>query len=243
MSMIEATALSRTFGGLKAVEDFSIRVESGEVVGLIGPNGAGKTTSFNLLTGQIKPTSGEVTLDGERITGKPPWELARRGVARTFQHAATFPALTVRENIRIVLAARSVIPRRDRAERTAEVLSEVAPDAPLEGIIGDLPYGVQRRVAIAIALANRPSFLMLDEPAAGLNPAETAALGDVIEQTAARGVGVLLVEHDLELVTRIVSRLEVLSAGRTLFSGTAAAAMSDPTVMAAYIGRGASKSD
>lgn len=240
MSLV-AVDLTKVYGGLRAVDGFSIRIDPGEIVGLIGPNGAGKTTSFDLLTGQTRPTSGAVTLDGRDITGRPPWELAAMGVARTFQHAASFQSLSALENLMIALAARNVVPRRHRRERALAVLASLAPDAPTSGAVRDLAYGIQRRVGIAIALANEPQYILLDEPAAGLNPAESAALGEAIKSIAEGGVGVLLVEHDLELVGRVVARVEVLSAGRLLYSGRPEDAMREPAVLEAYIGRGKGK--
>jgi len=234
---LDAANLTKVYGGLRAVDGFNIRIDPGEIVGLIGPNGAGKTTSFDLLTGQTRPTSGTVTLDGREITGRPPWELAAMGVARTFQHAASFHSLSAFENLMIALAARNVIPRQNRRERALAVLASIAPDAPISGAVSDLAYGIQRRVGIAIALANEPQYILLDEPAAGLNPAESAALGEAIKLIAEGGVGVLLVEHDLELVGRVVARVEVLSAGRLLYSGRPEDAMRDPAVLEAYIGR------
>jgi branched-chain amino acid transport system ATP-binding protein len=238
---LNAAELTKVFGGLRAVDGFSINVDAGEIVGLIGPNGAGKTTSFNLLTGQIRPTSGVVTLDGKDITGLPPWTLSRMGIARTFQHAASFASLSVADNLALAYASHGTLPKRERADKAVELLATVAPDAPMHGLLQDQPYGVQRRLGIAIALANDPRFLLLDEPAAGLNPAETTVLGQLIQATAHNGVGVLLVEHDLELVGRIVHRLEVMSAGKPLFSGTAKDALNDPGVLEAYIGRGGRK--
>lgn len=235
---LEAHRLVKVFGGLKAVDGVSISVAPGEIVGLIGPNGAGKTTSFNLLTGRYLPTEGRVSIDGVDITGSTPASRARRGLARTFQHTSLFPTLSVRENLEVALTGQKRVARREREGRIDEVLDQVAPDAPLRMKVADLPYGVQRRVAVCVAMVNKPDYVLLDEPAAGLNAIESARLGEVVTTLASAGTGILLVEHDLDLVASAVERLYVVNAGRPLFEGTASAAFSDPAVIDAYIGRG-----
>ena len=232
-----AKHLVKHFGGVKAVDDFSLAVQPGEILGLIGPNGAGKTTSFNLLTGRIVADSGVVTLDDVEVTRARPWNRAKLGLARTFQHTALFPELTFEDNMSVAFAATGHIPRVQRKARLIE-LSQLL---HLEGVadshlVGDMSYGVQRRMSIAIALANRPKYVLLDEPAAGLNSEESRQLGEAIQAIAESGVGVVLVEHDLELVGRVCSDVSVLAAGRRIFSGTFRDALQDPQVVASYLG-------
>jgi len=234
---LQATGLMKRFGGVNAVNGFDIGVDGGEIVGLIGPNGAGKTTSFNLLTGLIIADAGRVTVDEQDVTKKRPWSRARLGLSRTFQHTALFPELPVSDNLEVAYAA-ARRPRPSRDRRSAE-LAELL---HLDGVdrhmaVRSLPYGVQRRISIALALAGQPKYLLLDEPAAGLNPDESRQLSDAVKDIAATGVGVILVEHDLELVSRTSDRVVVLSAGATIFTGTYAAAIRDSTVVDAYLGK------
>lgn len=232
-----ATDLRKRFGGVKAVDGFDIQVEPGEIVGLIGPNGAGKTTSFNLLTGRILADEGSVVLDGEDITRLRPWSRSRRGLARTFQHTALFPDLSVADNLDVAFAA-ARRPRAGRAPGATAVL-EMLGLGPEQLALraGSLAYGVQRRVSIAISLACEPSYLLLDEPAAGLNPEESAELGDSVRAIAGSGVGVVLVEHDLELVNRTTDRVIVLAAGASIFAGRFADALRDDRVVDSYLGK------
>ncbi|HWM79124.1 MAG TPA: ABC transporter ATP-binding protein, partial [Methylomirabilota bacterium] len=217
MSLLEVEALTVRFGGLTAVNEVSFSVEEGTIAGLIGPNGAGKTTCFSLITGFLPPDGGRVRFRGRTLTGLPPHRIAREGVARTFQKTSLFPRLTVRENVMIgeqarlvprvwPALARTAAQRRELTavrERAIDVLDLVAMSAVLDVEARTLSYGEQRHLAIAIALASRPALLLLDEPAAGLTPAESRRLMDLIEQIRRSGVTVLLVEHDMKVVMGI----------------------------------------
>lgn len=232
-----ATNLRKRFGGVQAVNGFDIEVERGEIVGLIGPNGAGKTTSFNLLTGRILADEGSVLLDGEEITGLRPWSRSRLGLARTFQHTALFPDLSVADNLDVAFAA-AKRPRTTRKERTKVALDLLGlRDDLLTSRAGSLAYGIQRRVSIAISLACEPKYLLLDEPAAGLNPDESADLSASVRAIAGQGVGIILVEHDLELVGRTTDRVMVLAAGASIFAGSFAEALRDERVVDSYLGK------
>jgi len=234
---LAAKGLVKHFGGVRAVNGFDISVEPGEIVGLIGPNGAGKTTSFNLLTGLVIADGGSVRLDDHDLTRLRPWGRARRGLSRTFQHTALFPDLSISDNLEVAYAA-SRRPRSTRAARTEELRELLH----LQGVDGraaarSLPYGVQRRVSIAIALAGEPRYLLLDEPAAGLNPDESRELSGAVRSIAGVGVGVILVEHDLELVGLTSDRVVVLAAGATIFTGDFADAVRDERVIESYLGK------
>ncbi|HLI12507.1 MAG TPA: ABC transporter ATP-binding protein [Alphaproteobacteria bacterium] len=253
MSLLHVEGLSRSFGGLRAVDDLSFAVEPGRIHSVIGPNGAGKTTLFNLITGIYRPTRGRIFFDGEEVTGLSPAARARRGMARTFQNLQVFFNMTARENVMVgahrhldgrVLPALLRFPkiaRGDRAARraAAELLDFVGlaalADAPAEG----LPYGALKRLEIARALASRPKLLLLDEPAAGLNAVETKAVDALILRIAAEGITVLLVEHDMKLVMGVSDHVLVLNYGRKLAEGPVAMVRADPAVIAAYLGAGA----
>jgi ABC-type branched-subunit amino acid transport system ATPase component len=235
-STLETDAVCVSFAGLTALQDVSLRLGRGEILGLIGANGAGKTTLVNVLTGYQRVDSGGVRLDGADITRRSPPDRARLGLARTFQAGRLFPKLTVEENIE---AAAYGVGMRRRAvrERTAEVL-RLTNLARLAGIqAGALPYGEERRVALARALAIEPRFLLADEPAAGLNEAESEHLLVLIAEMRDRdGMGILLIEHDVGLIMRLCDRVHVLGEGRTISIGTPAQVQRDPAVMAAYLG-------
>ena len=250
MPLLEVRDLTVHFGGLAAVNEVTFDVEAGEVLGLIGPNGAGKTTCFNLITGLLRPDKGRVAFQGRDITAVPPHVIARQGLMRTFQKTSLFPRLSVLENVMIGQQARlapRVWPallrtpghRREMAavrQRAGEVLAflEMAPlrDAPA----ASLAYGDQRRLAIAIALAGRPALLLLDEPAAGMTPAESRRLMDLIGQIRAGGVTVLLVEHDMKVVMGICERIVVLDYGRKIAEGKPQEIRRDPEVIRVYLG-------
>ncbi|WP_179396034.1 ABC transporter ATP-binding protein [Lacticaseibacillus absianus] len=257
MPLLTVTGLSKRFGGLDAVADIDMHVDEGELVALIGPNGAGKTTLFNLLTGVTPPTSGTITLDvaGQSVSliGKPPYQVAKMGLARTFQNIRLFARLTVRENIQAAMTHRYTenffaqilrLPAYYRKEQlvatwtdallTAFDLTDVA-DLDAD----NLPYGTQRRVEIARAVATQPKIIFLDEPAAGMNPEETAALTALIRRLRSEfHLTVVLIEHDMSLVMNLAERIYVLEHGKLIATGTPAAIQQDEAVIAAYLGGG-----
>ena len=239
------------FGGLRAVDDVNIEIKKGELYGLIGPNGAGKTTFFNLLTGVYKPTSGRIYLNGKEITGKTPAEVNRAGVARTFQNIRLFNSLTVLENVMVGLAnqiscnmAHSIfrLPRHKNSEkefeaRALKLLELFKLDEFKDYKASNLPYGKQRRLEIARAMATNPTLLLLDEPAAGMNPHETEELmQDIAFIRKEFDITILLIEHDMSLVSGICENVTVLNFGTELASGETAKVLSDPTVIKAYLG-------
>ena len=236
------------FGGVIALEGVSFTVDRGAIFAVIGPNGAGKTTLFNLIAGLYVPRSGRVLLNGADVTGLPPHQLARRGLSRTFQNLQIFFRMSAAENVMVgrhlhedrnVFAHALALPSVHRQNRDPRQGREFACCRRLyECLTGRrrLPYGALRRLEIARALATEPSVLLLDEPAAGCNPVETEDLDAVIKTIAAKGVAVVLVEHDMRLVMKISSRIHVLNYGRTLAEGDAAAVRANPAVIAAYIG-------
>ena len=251
MPLLEVDKLGIIFGGLHSVENFSMTIEKGELYGLIGPNGAGKTTVFNMLTGVYKPTSGSFSLDGEVLSGKKPIQINRKGIARTFQNIRLFNNLTVIENVKIGLhnsmsasAAEAVfrLPRhfsdeRKMDERAMELLSVFDLQNERDYLACNLPYGKQRKLEIARALATSPKLLLLDEPAAGMNPNETAELMETIRFVRDKfDMTILLIEHDMKLVSGICERLSVLNFGTLLCEGETSEVLADPQVITAYLG-------
>lgn len=253
MALLEVSDLSKTFGGVLAVQNVSFSVEAGIVYSVIGPNGAGKTTLFNLITGVYKPNSGEIRLDGEPVTGREPHQLARKGVARTFQNLQICMNMTAIENVMVgghLSLDRNLIkgmlrfPSLRRAdailrEKAAELMTYVGLDAYLGAEAGAMPYGALKRLEIARALAARPRILFLDEPAAGFNPTETAEIDGLVRKIADSGITVVLVEHDMKMVMNISDRILVLNYGKKLTEGAARDVRRDPAVIAAYLGKAA----
>ena len=250
--ILETRKLGITFGGLVAVSDFNIKVFKGELVGLIGPNGAGKTTVFNMLTGVYKPTEGSVLLEGEVLNGKKTHQFVAAGVARTFQNIRLFKQMTVLEN---VLAAFTKdisynmidslfrTPKFWRVEKELrlkafDLLSIFHLEDKANYIAANLPYGQQRKLEIARALATNMKLLLLDEPAAGMNPTETAELLDCINTIRDRfGIAILLIEHDMSLVMNICERIQVIDYGITIAEGLPEEIAKNPKVIAAYLGQ------
>ena len=235
-SRLSARALRVQFAGVVALDGVDLELARGEVVGLIGPNGSGKTTCLNALSGFVSLAAGEVALDGRPITGWPPARRARAGLTRTFQAVRVFAGLSVRDNVEAA-ALGGGLGRRAARRQAAEVLERLGLGALAEREAGAVSAGDERRVGIARALATRPSFLLLDEPAAGLNDAESIRLIDTIRALAGEfGCGVLLVEHDMRVVMGTCARLHVLDSGRTVAAGDPATVAADPDVIAAYFG-------
>jgi ABC-type branched-subunit amino acid transport system ATPase component len=225
------------YGGVDALREVTLTVEPGHVLGLIGPNGAGKTTLVNATTGLAPLASGTISLDGRRIDGLPPHRIARAGIARTYQNIRLFGALDVHANLAAGAFAR---PGRLGAAEIAALLDRAGlPGIDLRGRAGSLPYGDQRRLEIARALAGSPAVLMLDEPAAGMNPSETTRLVDTIRAIAASGIAVLLIEHDMTLVRAACDSVVVLNFGQSIARGTPSEVARDPVVVEAYLGTGA----
>ncbi|WP_317855933.1 ABC transporter ATP-binding protein [Chakrabartyella piscis] len=251
MALLEINNLGISFGGLRAVDAFNLKIEKGQLYGLIGPNGAGKTTAFNLLTGVYKPSQGRVLLDGEDITGKSVIEINRTGVARTFQNIRLFHELPVLDNVKVglhnqmeysTLAGILRLPKYRKVEKemnqkAMELLKVFDLDGDAETLAGNLPYGKQRKLEIARALATNPKLLLLDEPAAGMNPNETKELMDTIRFIRDEfDMTILLIEHDMKLVGGICEELTVLSFGQILAQGETSAVLKDPKVITAYLG-------
>src|SRR6266852_112179 len=240
------------FGGLVAISDLNLTVYDGEIVGLIGPNGAGKTTAFNVFTGFLKPTDGEVRYRGVLLNGLKPHEIADLGLVRTFQRTSIFQNNTVFENVLIGLHRRGrsgvwdtllALPREKVAERELvdgahEILRLVGLERRAAEVAGALPYGEQRLLGIALALAAQPSMLLLDEPVSGMNPSETAKVMKLVESIRASGVTILLVEHDMPMVMRVSDRIVVINYGRIIAEGPPAAIQKNPDVIRAYLGEG-----
>ena len=251
MALLEIKNLGISFGGLRAVDDFSVTIEKGQLYGLIGPNGAGKTTIFNLLTGVYKPNAGTIFLDGENITGKKTVDINRAGVARTFQNIRLFKALSVLDNVKTGLhngypystvAGILRFPKyykveKEMDEKAIELLKVFDLDKEKDVLASNLPYGKQRKLEIARALATGPKLLLLDEPAAGMNPTETAELMEAITIIRDKfDTSILLIEHDMSLVMSICERIVVIDYGQIIATGTPFEVANNPRVVEAYLG-------
>lgn len=251
MALLEVKNLGISFGGLRAVDSFNIEIKQGCLYGLIGPNGAGKTTVFNLLTGVYKPNEGIVTLDGKNITGLRTIDINRAGVARTFQNIRLFKELSVLDNVKVGLhnhmkystfAGIFRLPKYRAVEKqmnaeAMELLKVFDLDGEAETLAANLPYGKQRKLEIARALATKPKLLLLDEPAAGMNPNETQELMNTIRFVREHfSMTILLIEHDMKLVSGICEELTVLNFGSVLCQGKTADVLNNPEVIKAYLG-------
>lgn len=250
-NILEVKNLGISFGGLKAVDNVSFELREGELLGLIGPNGAGKTTLFNMLSGVYTPTSGDILLDGDRINGISSDKLSKLGIARTFQNIRLFDNLTVLDNVKLamnqymdygVLTGMLRLPKywkeeNEASEKAKEILSLFDLEKYFRAFAGNLPYGAQRKLEIARAMATRPKVLLLDEPAAGMNESETRDLMDSIKIIRDNtGVSILLIEHDMNLVLGISERLVVLNYGEILASGNPREVIENEEVVRAYLG-------
>ena len=251
MALLEVTNLGISFGGLRAVDSLNLKIEKGQLYGLIGPNGAGKTTAFNLLTGVYKPTEGIIKLDGKNITGKSTIEINKSGIARTFQNIRLFKELSVLENVKVglhnqyhysTLAGILRLPSYFKVEKemdakAIELLKVFDLDKEKDILASNLPYGKQRKLEIARALATNPKLFLLDEPAAGMNPNETIELMNTIKFVRDTfDMTILLIEHDMKLVSGICEELTVLNFGRVLAQGETTEVLNNPQVITAYLG-------
>ena len=251
MALLEVKNLGISFGGLRAVDSFNISIEKGQLYGLIGPNGEGKTTVFNLLTGVYKPNEGIVTLDGKNITGKKTIEINKEGVARTFQNIRLFKDMSVLDNVKVGLHNKHHystlegilrLPRyrkveKEMNEQAMELLDVFDLAGQADYLASNLPYGKQRKLEIARALATEPKLLLLDEPAAGMNPNETQELMDTIHFVRDKfDMTILLIEHDMKLVSGICEKLTVLNFGQVLAEGETGEVLNNPQVITAYLG-------
>ena len=251
MALLDVTNLSISFGGLRAVDNFNMTIEKGELYGLIGPNGAGKTTVFNLLTGVYKPNEGKIKLDGEDITRKNTIEINHAGIARTFQNIRLFKKMSVIDNVKVGLSERFKystlegilhVGRYKKVEKQIDdeamrLLKVFDLDGERDTLASNLPYGKQRKLEIVRAMATDPKLLLLDEPAAGMNPNETKELMETIALVRKEfEMTILLIEHDMKLVSGICEKLTVLNFGKVLCQGETKEVLSNPEVIKAYLG-------
>lgn len=252
-SIITANKLTKAFGGLYAVQEVDFAVEMGHIHGVIGPNGSGKTTMLNTISGIYRPTNGHINFCGERVDGLPPYKLVEKGIARTFQNIRLFPRLNVLENVMVgqycrtkaglvqilLLSKRMIQEERLAVERAKDALDFVGLSERARSFPGDLPYGQQRLVEMARALATQPKLLLLDEPSAGMNITEKRNLANLIAKIKAeKSISIIVIEHDIRLISGLCDRVTVLNFGRKIAEGTPAEIRSNNEVIEAYLGRG-----
>ncbi len=251
MSFFSTQSLTKKFGGVSALSDVTLSVPEGAIMGLIGPNGAGKTTFFNVISGVFRPSSGDFFFLEKRLTGKPPYKITEMGIARTFQNIRVFSGMTTMENVLVARHSRTTAglfgalvggpkvrrEERESSEKIVEILGFVGLSEQRDIPAESLPYGKQRHVEIARALATEPKLLLLDEPSAGMNTTETEQLMDLITAVRGRGITVLLIEHDMNLVMGICDRIAVLDYGKIIAEGTPVEVRNDRDVIEAYLGR------
>lgn len=257
MKLLELKGIAKNFSGLSVLEDVNLSVETGEIVSLIGPNGAGKTTIFNLLTGVYQVSAGEIYFEGKKMNGKPIQDIVDAGIARTFQNLRLFPNMRVIENVMvgdhhnqhynyldmIFRTKRFREEERKAAQKAIDILDSIGMADKIDSYASDLPYGAQRRLEIARAIATGAKLILLDEPAAGMNGSETQELLDFIKSLQKRGFTILLIEHDMNLVMNISDRIYVLNHGRMIAEGVPAQISKNPHVIEAYLGQGGDEDD
>ena len=239
MALLECREITMSFGGAAALSAVDVVAEAGAITGLIGPNGAGKTTLFNCVTGLLQPSSGVVLLEGRDITSLAPFKRARGGVARTFQRLELFTSLSVRENIRVAGEIRNRWSRKDRNDPKAEadrVIELLGLASLADRDVGEIPTGMARRVEMARALMTKPKILLLDEPASGQDEQETEEFGELLMHVCEQGTSILLVEHDVSLVMRVCTYIQVLDFGRIIATGTPTEIQTNAAVLEAYLG-------
>ncbi len=250
MALLELNRVSKEFGGLKAANEISLQVKKGEIVSIIGPNGAGKTTVFNLITGIYKVDSGTINFDGQDVTNKKPKEIVSAGISRTFQNIRLFSNLRVIENVLmgehlslhysffdlLFRTPRYRKSERDAAQRAIDILEGIELGDFVDSYAGDLPYGSQRRLEIARAIATGASLILVDEPAAGMNPQESEDLLQFIKKLQKGGFTILMIEHDMNIVMNISDRIYVMDYGKVIAQGTPEEVNSNPEVIRAYLG-------